>query len=175
MSRIDLSESRQQWYVVQSKPRQESIALDNLRRQGYSAYCPRVMLLRHRRQRWKTTNEPLFPRYLFVALRDGVDNFSPIRSTLGVSDLVRFGSKPAFLPGHVIETIRQQEQKLRERMDSHPAWQAGDLVEIIDGPFAGLKAVFENARGTDRVMVLFELLGCQNRVAIDVNHIATAT
>ena len=41
--------------------------------------------------------EPVFPRYLFVRLDFGVTNLAPIRSTLGVSDLVRFGEQRALL------------------------------------------------------------------------------
>ncbi|MFP4155860.1 MAG: transcription termination/antitermination NusG family protein, partial [Halothiobacillaceae bacterium] len=30
------------WYVVQTKPRQERIAEENLSRQNYAVYCPRL-------------------------------------------------------------------------------------------------------------------------------------
>ena len=31
-----------QWFVVQTKPKQESVAEVNLKRQGYETYYPRV-------------------------------------------------------------------------------------------------------------------------------------
>ncbi|MEE8263278.1 MAG: transcription termination/antitermination NusG family protein, partial [Gammaproteobacteria bacterium] len=36
------------WYLIYSKPRQERLALENLRRQNYEAYLP---LMQHRRRR----------------------------------------------------------------------------------------------------------------------------
>jgi transcriptional antiterminator RfaH len=39
-------------------------------------------------------------------------------------------------------------------------------VVILSGPFAGLTGVFAMARGEERVAVLVELLGRQNRIEI---------
>ena len=65
------------WYVIQTKPRQESVAIENLERQGYAAYCPKMAQAKRRRQRqrWQKVIEPLFPRYLFVQLAMGIDDF----------------------------------------------------------------------------------------------------
>ena len=30
------------WYVTQTKARQEGVAQENLERQGYTTYCPRI-------------------------------------------------------------------------------------------------------------------------------------
>lgn len=174
MSEAGMNNRRRAWYVVHSKPRQESLALDNLARQGYLAYCPKATVAKRRRQRWIAVTEPLFPRYLFVQLTEGIDDFAPVRSTVGVADMVRFGGKPAVIAGSLVEIIRQQEHRIQAHARSHPDWKKGDLLEIIDGPFAGIKAVFEKTSGKERVMVLFELLGCRNRVAVDVNHVASA-
>ena len=67
------------WFVVQTKPRQEQIALDNLSRQGYHSYLPRLCQQKRRRDQWHTVVEPLFPGYLFVQLTPGTDNTAPIR------------------------------------------------------------------------------------------------
>ena len=174
MPQASMSEPKRHWYVAQTKPRQERLALDNLTRQGYSAYCPRAALLKHRRKRWQAIDEPLFPRYLFIELAEGVDDFAPIRSTLGVTDMVRFGGRPAIIQQGVIAAIQEQEQKLCSHVGDQPQWEAGDAVVIIDGPFAGLKAIFQKTRGADRVLVLFELLGSQNRAIIDANDVAPA-
>ena len=79
------------WYAVQAKPRQENTAEENLRRQGFDTYLPKIQLRRRRRDKWTKVVEPLFPRYLFIHLEPGVDNWAPLRSTLGVSTVVRFG------------------------------------------------------------------------------------
>lgn len=160
--------------MVQTKPRKESVAIENLERQGYIAYCPRIALSKRRRQRWQNIVEPLFPGYLFVQLSAGEDDFSPIRSTVGVLGLVRFGGRPAVISQSIINTIKDQEKNLLVNEDTHPCWKNGDNVEIVDGPFAGLKAVFKKTKGTDRIIVLLEILGHQNSVTLESNSVLSA-
>jgi len=61
-----------QWYLVHAKRAAESIAQENLERQGYVVYYPRLMRARRVRGRWTECIEALFPRYLFVQV--GVGN-----------------------------------------------------------------------------------------------------
>lgn len=159
------------WYVVQTKPKKETVAVDNLVRQGYITYFPQIVQVKRRRQRWQKIIEPLFPRYLFVKLIVGQDNFAPIRSTLGVIGIVRFSGHPAKVPDNAIENIRSQEEQLREDYSDLPNWQSGDMIEITTGPFANMKGIYEKACGTERVMILLDMLGRQSRLEFDVNDI----
>jgi len=154
------------WYVVQTKPRQESVAVENLERQGYSAYCPKIKLAKRRRQRWQQIVEPLFPRYLFVQLDIGADDFAPIRSTIGVLGLIRFGNQPAIVPPEAINAIQQQELKISGQTINNLSWKPGVNVEIIDGAFAGLSGIFEKENDDERVIILLELLGRKNRIIV---------
>jgi hypothetical protein len=85
------------WYLVHTKPRQEEVALANLERQGYECYLPQMRIERIRRRKAEVATEPMFPRYLFIRLdsSDQGKSRSPIRSTLGVSQLVHFGARAA--------------------------------------------------------------------------------
>ncbi len=163
-----------QWYVVQTKPRKESVAVEHLERQGYIAYCPQISSARHRRKRWQQITEPLFPRYLFVQLNRGVDNFSPIRSTVGVLNMLRFGNTPATIQHRVIEGIQHQEQYLVDGASHHPNWEPGDSLEIINGPFAGMKGLFESKSGEERVIVLLQLLGRDNKITVATHAVVSA-
>ena len=159
------------WYVVQTKPHKETVAVENLERQGYKAYCPLITQAKHRGKRWQQVTEPLFPRYLFVKLKTGIDNFSPIRSTLGVQKLVGFGNQPATISQNIISLIQQQERKVAEQGVGSPQWECGDPVEIVDGPFSGFKGLFEKQSGEERVVVLLQLLGRDSRVAVSINSV----
>ena len=85
------------WYLVHTKPRQEEMALRNLQVQNYECYLPTLPKEKISQQALTLVDQPLFPRYLFIRL--GIDfksqSWSPIRSTPGVSRLVRFGLEPA--------------------------------------------------------------------------------
>ena len=166
--------SNKQWFVVHTKPHKENVALENLERQGFIAYCPKTVQPKRRRQCWQKVTEPLFPRYLFVKLNMGVDDVAPIRSTLGVIDLVRFGNRPAVMPESVIEAIQHQEHDIKNSYYEYPNWQMGDVLEILEGPFVGLKGIFQKKEGTERVSLLLEVLGQQNRFSIHSNILALA-
>ena len=168
---VTLSYHRQMpWYLVHTKPRQEARALENLQRQNYPCLLPMLRTERLRQRRLAVVEEPLFPRYLFIELSDEV-NWSPIRSTLGVSNLVRFGSTVAKVPPSVVEALRR-DQDARTRQDpARPLFSPGQKVEITSGPFAGLEAVFDMADGDARAMVLIELLSKQVRLPLEVGQI----
>ncbi len=160
------------WYVIHSKPKQETVARDNLLRQGYVAYCPQITLKRRLRGAWRALTEPLFPRYLFVQLVEGEDSFAPIRSTVGVGNLLRFGNKPAIISSHSIAEMQARENQEQPLSGDIVPWKKGDKVHIIDGALAGLNAVFQTPCDQQRVYVLLELLGKQNRIKIKSSCLA---
>src|SRR5215210_7146750 len=90
------------WYLVYAKPRQESVAQTNLVRQGYETYLPLVRQTVKRQGRRVTVVGPMFPRYLFIRLDTQSDNWAPIRSTLGVVSLVRFGQQAPQVPDALV-------------------------------------------------------------------------
>lgn len=146
------------WYVVFTKPRQETIALGQLERQGYTCYLPLRAVEKLRRGRRIHGTEPLFNRYLFVRLGGGLDgpSWTPIRSTLGVSHVVRFGSEPAWAADGLIEQLRRCEPIALGRAE--PLYQPGDRLRINEGPYAGLSAVYQMDDGDARARVLIQLL-----------------
>ena len=162
-----------QWYVVQSKPKQETLADVNLGRQGYETYCPRIIQESRYRRRWKKIIKPLFPRYLFVHLEQGRDDFAPIRSTLGVTGLVRFGGIPRELTPGIIEDIKSREDE-RGIYIGRPQWQTGEEVEIVGGALSGLKGFFLAESGEERVVILLSMLGRENKVVVTQDAVVPA-
>src|SRR5277367_5930729 len=95
------------WYLIHTKPAQEVLAEVNLRRQGYQVYYPRLLRPSRIRGRWVDRVASLFPRYLFLNLNVGHQTLGPVRSTLGVSNIVRFGCNYAVVPDLIIENLRE--------------------------------------------------------------------
>ncbi len=146
------------WYLVHTKPRQEKCALENLERQGYQCYLPAVPSEKLRQGLLKVSDEPLFPRYLFIRLGQGdsAKSWAPIRSTKGVSRLVTFGVEPAKVNEGLIDLLRAQEalaQAAPERL-----FNPGDRVRLTEAPFAEIEGIYQMADGERRVMVLIEIL-----------------
>ena len=154
------SSSGRAWYLVYTKPRQEEVALTNLVRQGYGAYLPRVRQVRRRQGRRLEVVEPLFPRYLFIHLDAGTDNWGPIRSTVGVASLVRFGQEPARVPDSLVVFLKERESAEGLHEWAAPAqFAAGDRVRVSEGAFQGYQGILLARSSRERVVVLLDILG----------------
>ena len=159
------------WFLVRSKPRQESVALTHLARQGYESYLPLFATEKLVRRKSTVVQEPMFARYLFVRLdtTGQGQSWSPIRSTVGVSELVCFGSRPARVDDALIATLREREAT--QQADPITVFAHGDNVRLTEAPFAGIEGIYQMADGERRVMVLIELLSKQVRVRVAPVHL----
>lgn len=163
------------WYVVCCKPRQESIAQDNLERQNYRTYLPRLQTRKRRGGKWVETVEALFPRYLFIHVNPEEQSVAPVRSTRGAVGLLRFAGQPARVPDEIVDSIRQREDSaVGYRREGRPQFQKGATIKLIDGPLAGMEGIFGQPDGEERVVVLLDLLGKANTLAVPHNWIALA-
>jgi transcriptional antiterminator RfaH len=160
------------WYAIHTKPRQEELAAEHLERQEFEIYLPKIKQARRFRQRWRDTIEPLFPRYLFIRLDLGRDNVAPIRSTRGVTKLVSFNGLPATVPGPLIDALLESADPDTGLLHPHEdRFKPGATVTIINGPLAGLEAIFQAHDGEARSIILLELLGKTRQIRIDRDHL----
>jgi transcriptional antiterminator RfaH len=141
------------WYVLQTKPRQELRAREHLENQGFRCVLPliRVEKIRRRVRQW--VDEPLFARYLFIRLGGADARWNVLRSTRGVSQVVRFGGVPAKVPSEWMIAFLSRDRAPVRLFDT------GQRVVVTDGPFAGLEGVYKLPDGETRAIVLLELLG----------------
>lgn len=159
--------SEPQWYVLQSKPRQEERALEHLRNQLFACYCPyhKVEKIRHGKR--VSLSQPLFPGYIFINLCRVTDNWHAIRSTRGVARLVTFANQPLAVPDELIEHLRAQV----EQLEDEPLFMEGSPVTITDGPFKDLDAVFCQMDGEERAIILLTVLQRQQQIRIPMEQI----
>ena len=139
------------WYLIKTKSRQEKIAKQNLKNQGYEAFCP-VSKINNRLA-------VLFPGYLFVQLNKKTQNWSPINSTKGVSHFVKFGLNFAKVPTSVIEFIKTNQHITTEKFKNINNFKPGDKIQISDGAFKNYMAIFKSYKSDERIILLMNLLG----------------
>ena len=155
--------------MVHTKPRAEARALENLERQGFEVFLPMITLQKVRRAKLVNVTEPMFSRYLFLRTSDAMQDLSVVRSTLGVSQLVRFGTVPAKVPHAWVEAMRLQPS-IEETL-----LKSGDMVLIADGMLKGLEAVYMQPDGELRAMVLIDLLSKPHLVSYEVSSLLPQT
>jgi transcriptional antiterminator RfaH len=169
----DLS-SDMPWYVVHTKVRQEQTACENLARQGYKVYLPQMKMLKRSRGRQQAQYEPLFPRYIFLQPGSAAHSISPVRSTLGVSTLVRFGQEPAVMRLETLRNIRNFEACRNGASDVEISpFQPGVHIRVADGPLTGLEGLISDV-SQERVVVLMHLLGQDTRVSLSYHQLLVA-
>lgn len=112
--------------------------------------------------------EPLFPRYLFIHLDTHTDNWGPIRSTVGVASLVRFGYEPALIPGALVNFLRAREGEGGLHEWAETDYREGDAVCVAEGAFRGYAGILLARNSRERVVVLLDILGRPVRTQLAV-------
>lgn len=163
------------WYAVHTHPRAEEKAFVHLQSQGYRTYLPRyVKTVRHARRSCRSVR-PLFPRYLFVAFNPDIDRWRPIRSTIGVVDIVCFGDRPTPLPPDAIDgLIAREGADGCVRLLPTASLKPGSAVVVVDGAFARCMGLYEGIKDSERVAILLDLLGRRVRVVLEAELIEAA-
>ena len=161
-----------EWYLVYCKARQEDGAARGLEEQGYAVYLPRLATKRRRTGGLTEVIQPLFPRYLFVSNAEQTQSIGPVSYTRGVQNIVRFGNVLSPIDRAVVDGLREREDP---ETGYHCAvalsLEPGDRVRIGSGVLQGIEAVFEARTGSDRVVILLDLLGRQTRTEIPIEEL----
>jgi len=157
------------WYVVRTKPHQETTVESSLTHIGIEVLCPRIKEQRVIRRKLRQVVSPLFPGYLFAKCPSSW--LRGVQYAKGVRELVSFGSGPVVIRDEIVDEICQ-------RLDGGivalhpPIFSRGDVVRIQEGPLCGLEAVFEREMvGQQRAVLLMKMLACQVRVVLDVKSL----
>ncbi|HHX82729.1 MAG TPA: hypothetical protein GX696_07095, partial [Pseudomonadaceae bacterium] len=74
-----------------------------------------------------------------------------------------------------IDYLRQQEaRRATTATDQTEPFQKGEDIQILEGPLAGLKAVFQCSKARDRVQVLIHILGAEKAVELPADYVGSA-
>jgi transcriptional antiterminator RfaH len=129
---------------------------------GYEIYEPRLReQIRSRTGRKITVTPPLFPGYLFVWVVSGWWN---ARWAPGVVRLIMDGLLPARVPDAVINEIRSRERGGFVELLKPRGLRPGMRVRVISGPLSEQIGLLAILRPHERVLVLLNLLGGEQRV-----------
>src|SRR5262249_52772135 len=111
---------------------------------------------------------PLFPGYLFVWV---VRGWWDARWSPGVVRLVMDGEQPAHVPDAVINEIKSRERGGFVELPKLHGLRPGMRVRVIGGPLSEQIGMLAALRPHERVLVLLQLLGGQQRVDLARNAI----
>lgn len=154
------------WYVLQTKTKQERLAINNLDEQGFETYLP--LYKRRRRDKWLIS--PLFPGYLFIKLDLRDMNWKSVNGTCGVKRIMCMDPEmPSPVPREIMEVLMQTEFV----EDLEKVFIPGDKLKISEGMFRGHIGTCETS-SHKRVTLLLNILGGERRVQIDATKVVMA-
>ena len=159
------------WYLAYTKPRQESIAQLNLAQQAFDVYLPLYKKFKKTEQGPVALFEPMFPRYILLKPSKPEQSISAVRSTKGITTLVRFGFEPAQIHDELVQRIRQLEQDRNQAtLQELSNLKAGQTVRLKHTALDGIEGLIQSV-SSKRVAVLLEILGRPTVVQVEHHQI----
>ncbi len=161
------------WFCIKSKPRQEAVAVRNLKAVGdIDIFFPRIRRTRRGHEKNKEVIEPLFPGYIFVKFNPE-DSQGTVKSTRGVLHLVSKNGKAVDVDYKVIDELKALgPDGILSMLDEE--LKVGVRIKVIRGIFAGSEGeVLKLATPQKRIAVLLTLLGAQQSVEMPMDDVAT--
>ena len=151
------------WCAARLQARREHLALRFLAQSGYETYFPQLREHRFSYGRKIEVRPALFPGYAFVLIQL---QWHTARWAPGTLGLIMDDSGPAKVPDGVIAEIRRREVDGLIELPKAGPLRRGARVRILRGPFTGHLAIFADMKPRQRVEILLQLLGGEQRVTL---------
>ncbi len=155
----------ERWFAATTQPQREGVAIDNLRRQGFHTFSPLERVVRRHARKTIATTAPVFRGYVFVRMDPMQARWRSINGTLGVRSLVTNGDAPLAIRPGVVETLIASTDADGILAFVDPL-QPGMTVRLRAGPFAEQLGVIERLDGSNRLLLLMNLMSGQVRASV---------
>ena len=164
--------SREGWLACYTRSRHEKRSAAVLEERGFEVFLPLVVQMRQWRDRRKEVALPMFPSYVFV--RTGTQHLHDVIAVPGIVSIVRAGTRPVLVADDDIENVRKLARALVSGAEVPPAaplLEAGRRIEIVSGPFAGIRGVVVEQHKRRRVLVGLEAIGQAVELDVEVTSL----
>ncbi|HEY4290096.1 MAG TPA: UpxY family transcription antiterminator [Puia sp.] len=164
-----MSEIKQGWFAIYTKPRWEKKVYALLKQGGIEAYCPLNKVRKQWSDRVKWVEEPLFKSYIFVRVARG--EHTNIRMVNGVVNFVYWLGQPAVIRDEEIKLIRKFLDEYREVQAVQHDLSVNARIKIRNGAFMDKEAVVVKILN-NKVQVVIESIGYSLMAVISKSNIA---
>lgn len=161
----------ERWYVLRVVPKQEFKSSKFLNVKGIQHYLPIMKKKRQWSDRVKYIDFPVFSGYIFVKIKY-LDTYL---------DILRFKSNIGFIKKEDIPAQMSEEQMFELktmleqgddiRNEPLKKYKQGDKIEIVFGPFKGVKGFITKIKNQHRFSINIELLGRTISTHVNSRHL----
>ncbi len=151
------------WYVLKVKPKSEKKVAQQLTQLGIENYLPLQLKLRRWRDRKKYVYMVLIHGYVFVYLKE--NERKKVFDVYGVVQYLAFSGKIVIVKPSEIEQLKLFCTFANVSIDEK--FEAGDYVEVIEGPLMGLRGQLIDITNGKKLKILIPSLGCFANIIMD--------
>lgn len=170
------------WYVIHSYSGYENKVKANLETRIHSmhmetrifdVHIPMEDVVEIKNGKKVTVPRKVFPGYILVRMELDDDSWFVVRNTPGVTGFVGGNQKPTPLSRREVERflgVQKEEEKKVPRFK--PAWDVGETIRVVAGPFADFSGVIEDINlDQSKVRVLVSIFGRDTPVELGFEDI----
>ena len=162
-----------EWFILQFKPNSHHQASKNLNRQGFETFLPLHDTTSRKASRFITTNQPLFPGYMFITFDKAESKWHKINNTYGVSRLVTFNAILKPIPTTFVNNLMKRYESSGKLLPIKKL-KKGDRVKVLKGPFANFIATVETYETDQRIWILMDLMGRKTKIQTPSDTLQTS-
>jgi transcription antitermination factor NusG len=157
------------WYALVTRPRAEKKVAERISSQWHT-FLPLQTQWRLWSDRKKKVQLPLIPSFIFVKTTE--KELSTIVKEVGIVRVLCYLGKPAIVREEEIETLKLLINNTDEVRTINPIdLSNGEIIEITQGPFAGLTASYISHQGKYKVIINLETTSTYFQVEVAANSI----
>jgi len=171
-----------QWYVIQAFSNYEKRVVESLKdyiaRAGLEdqfgeVLVPTEEVVEMKAGQKRTSERRFFPGYVLVQMEMNDDTWHLVKSVPRVSGFIGGTSdRPAPITDKEAETILQQVKVGAEQPRPRFSFQPGELVRVIDGPFADFNGTVEDVNyEKSKLRVSVSIFGRSTPVELDFGQV----
>jgi len=161
---------QKKWYVLQTKPRNEKVVLQQVEQKGIEVFAPFIEKIRIWSDRKKKIDVPLFSGYIFIHANEE-DRVRAITDTYGAIRYIYFEKRPASVSEREIELIKQTLIEPEKISIEDKKIKKGDQIIVSFGIFKGMKGYVNEFRGNYKLTVNLEELSYSFSIILNSNEV----
>lgn len=169
------------WYVINTYSGFEQTVKQNLENRIksmkmedkiFQILIPSEEVAESRGGKKRVTNKRFFPGYVLVEMELDDESWHVVRNTPKVTSFVGAGNKPTPLPDEEVQAILEHIGKRRERRALKTQFEKGDVVKVMEGPFANFTGTVEEINPErERVKVMVNIFGRQTPLDLEYHQV----
>ena len=162
-----MPKSKNNWFVVMSKPNQESKAITNLKNQDFDVFSPYFEKENFIGETLKTKREFLFPSYIFVKFNLENYKWLKIKYTHGVKKILSIGSIPSQIEKNFVENLKNFSNKEGRINSNFFLFKPKEKIIVTKGPFRKIFGEIISVVGKNRIKVLLDFVTNKKTLVLD--------